>query len=93
MSDTLTVTAFKVHAHGVTVTAARVGDYWAFEWPGRNRDDKAMVWCAHAAAETIATNIAEQVATQIQPLRDELNRRTADLAEWVMAHNEDGGSE
>lgn len=89
MTDAMTVTAFKINRRGVTVTAARVGDYWTFEWPGRNRDDKAMVWCAHAEAETIATGIAEQVAEQIVPLRDELARRTADLAEWVTAHNEE----
>lgn len=81
------VTAFKVTDHGVTVAATLVGHHWTFEWPGRNRDDKAMVWCAYATAETIAANICEQVATQLRPLRDELNRRQTDLAEWVMAHN------
>lgn len=87
---TVAVTGFKITTHGVTVTATRVGDYWSFEWPGRNRDDKAMVWCAFPAAQDIAEKIAEQVATEIIPLRAELHRRTSDLAEWVMAHNEEG---
>ncbi len=85
------VTAFELTHDGLTVTATRTrGGYWQLDWPGRDRDDTARIWCTYETAR-LAAQFAAEKAGRLRPLYAEWKQGQTELAKGLSQFNDDNG--